>query len=186
LKCAGHYGAFRVSVALDYRWIAGRLANPVADAVKSLAPGVLSESMTRRRLAIALAIPVALFASLFAQTTKSVWTGVYTTAQATRGSELYQRVCSECHGDDLEGREKSPALAGGPFAQRWDGATLNKLFERMQEMPPGDPGARLQPDQYADILAFLLSASDVPAGSEPLVSDKDMLASIKYTSRPPL
>jgi len=140
--------------------------------------------MTRLPLTIAFAVPVALFASLSAQTTKSVWTGVYTTAQATRGADLYQRVCSECHGDDLEGREKSPALAGGPFAERWDGATLKKLFERMQEMPPDDPKARLEPNQYADILAFLLSANDVPAGSQPLVSDKDVLAAIKYTSRP--
>ena len=74
--------------------------------------------------------------------------------------------------------------AGGAFAQRWDGATLKKLFERMQEMPPGDPAARLQPNQYVDLLAFLLSANDVPAGSDPLVSDKDVLAAIKYTSRP--
>src|SRR4029079_519036 len=140
--------------------------------------------MTRRRLAVALVFPVAAFASLFAQPTGSVWTGIYTTEQATRGTDLYNRVCTECHGDDLEGREKSPALAGGPFAQRWDGATLKKLFERMQEMPPGDPSARLQPNQYADVLAFLLSANDVPAGPQPLVSDKDVLATIKYTSRP--
>ena len=140
--------------------------------------------MTRHRLAIALTVLVAVFASLVAQTTTSVWTGVYTTAQATRGTDLYDRVCSECHGDDLEGREKSPALAGGSFAQRWDGATLKKLFERMQEMPPADPAARLQPNQYVDILAFLLSANDVPAGSQPLVSDKDVLAGIIYTSRP--
>ena len=140
--------------------------------------------MNRRRLVIALAIPVAAFASLFAKATESVWTGVYTTAQATRGTDLYNRVCSECHGEDLEGREQSPALAGGSFAQRWDGASLKKLFERMQEMPPGDPGKRLQANQYADVLAFLLSANDVPAGSQPLVSDKDVLAAIIYTSRP--
>src|SRR3954465_10173500 len=144
----------------------------------------MERSMTRLPLTIAFAVPVALCASLFAQTTKSVWTGVYTTAQATRGTDLYQRVCSECHGEDLEGREKSPALAGGSFAQGGDGAKLKKLFERMQEMPPGDPKARLEPNQYADILAFLLSANDVPAGSQALVSDKDALAAIKYTSRP--
>lgn len=140
--------------------------------------------MTRHPLAIALAVPVVVFAPLFAQTTKSVWSGVYTIEQATRGTDLYQRVCSECHGDDLEGRERSPALAGSSFAQRWDGATLKKLFERMQEMPPDDPRKRLQPDQYADVLAFLLNANDVPAGSQPLVSDKDGLAAIKYSSRP--
>src|SRR3954464_6050748 len=140
--------------------------------------------MTRRRLAIVLALPLVVFAPLFAQTTTSVWTGVYTTAQATRGTDLYQRVCSECHGKDLEGREKSPALAGGSFTQQWDGATLKKLFERMQEMPPDNPAARLQPNQYADILAYLLNANEIPAGPQPLVSDKDVLASIKYTSRP--
>src|SRR3954468_12344193 len=140
--------------------------------------------MTRRRIAIALALPITVFASLFAQTTKSVWTGVYTNQQATRGTDLYNRVCSECHGDDLEGREKAPALAGESFAQRWDDATLKKLFERMEEMPPDNPAARLKPDQYVDILAFLLSANDVPTGSQPLVSDKDMLARIRSTSRP--
>ena len=140
--------------------------------------------MTRRRIAITLGLPIAVFASLFAQTTKSVWTGVYTGQQATRGTDLYTRVCSECHGDDLEGREKAPALAGESFAQRWDEATLKKLFERMQEMPPDNPATRLQPKEYVDILAFLLSANDVPAGSQPLVADKDVLATIKYTSRP--
>ncbi len=140
--------------------------------------------MTRHRFDIPLAVFVALSASLFAQTTTSVWRRVYTTAQATRGTDLYNRVCSECHGDDLEGREKAPALAGGSFAQRWDDATLKKLFERIQEMPPDNPAARLKPDQYVDILAFLLSANEVPAGSQPLVADKDVLATIKYTSRP--
>ena len=36
----------------------------------------------------------------------------------------------------------------------------------------------------AALAAFLLSASDVPAGSQPLASDKDVLAAIKYTGRP--
>jgi mono/diheme cytochrome c family protein len=164
LKCAAHYAAFRVSVALDFRFFC--------------------EPMTRRRVATALTVPVLFFAPLFAQTTTSVWTGVYTTAQATRGADLYTRVCSECHGDDLEGRERSPALAGASFGERWDGATLKKLFERMQEMPPGDPAKRLQANQYVDVLAFLLSANDVPAGSQPLVSDKDTLATIIYSTRP--
>ena len=62
---------------------------------------LFSESMTRRRLAIAFAVPVAVFAPLFAQTTTSVWTGVYATQQATRGTDLCQRACSECHGDAL-------------------------------------------------------------------------------------
>ena len=139
--------------------------------------------MNPRRLALSFAAPVAIAGAVFAQATKSVWSGVYTAAQAERGADVYNRVCMDCHGDDLEGREKAPALAGPVFAQRWDGATLKKLFERMQEMPPDRPEARLQTNEYVDILAFLLSANDVPAGSQALVSDKDVLAAIKYTSR---
>jgi S-disulfanyl-L-cysteine oxidoreductase SoxD len=131
------------------------------------------------------ALAFVMFATPFAQATKSVWSGVYTSEQATRGGDLYRIKCSECHGDDLEGRERAPALAGGAFGQRWDGATLKKLFERMEEMPPDDPAARLTAKQYADILAFLLSANNIPAGTAALVADKDELAAIKYSSQRP-
>jgi mono/diheme cytochrome c family protein len=140
---------------------------------------------TMRRLGSALTFAVVMLASAFVQSTKSVWSGVYTSEQAKRGGDLYQSKCAECHGDDLEGRERAPALAGGTFGQRWDGATLKKLFERMEEMPPDDPKARLAAKQYVDILAYLLSANNIPAGTAALVADKDALALIKYTSRRP-
>jgi mono/diheme cytochrome c family protein len=139
----------------------------------------------RRRLVIGLFAASAIggFPPLSAQAPRSVWSGVYTNAQATRGGDLYTRVCMQCHGDDLDGREQAPALAGATFAQRWDGATLKKLFERVAEMPPGDPGQRLPPTQTADVVAFLLSANDIPEGSQPLVADKAALAAILYTSQ---
>jgi len=132
-----------------------------------------------------LAVAVVMLVSASGQSTKSVWNGVYSSEQATRGGDLYRIKCAECHGDDLEGRERAPALAGGAFGQRWDGATLKKLFERMEEMPPDDPAARLAPKQYADLLAFLLSANNIPAGTTALVADKDALAAIKYNSQRP-
>ena len=138
-----------------------------------------------RRLGCALAIALVMFASAFAQATKSVWAGVYTSEQATRGAAVYRSTCAECHGDDLEGRESAPPLAGGAFGQRWDGATLKKLFERVEEMPPDTPAARLTPAQSADVLAFLLSSNKIPAGTTALAADKDALAAIKYTSQRP-
>jgi mono/diheme cytochrome c family protein len=136
----------------------------------------------RSTLALALVMFAWAWAFAFAQSAQSVWAGVYTTEQATRGGELYRGKCAECHGDDLEGRESAPALAGGAFGQRWDGATLKKLFERMEEMPPDNPAARLAPKQSIDVLAFLLSANNFPAGKAALVADKDALAAIKYAS----
>ena len=114
-----------------------------------------------------------------------MWSGVYTTEQATRGEQLYVRSCAECHGDDLEGRERAPALAGVTFNQRWDGAALKKLFDRLEEMPPAKPEARLTSQQYVDVLAFLLSANEIPAGTKPLEADKKALAEITYSSQQP-
>jgi len=135
-------------------------------------------------------LALAVFAGLpsvaaFAQSTKSVWTGIYTPAQAAAGEELYFAGCARCHGDDLAGLERAPALAGGTFNQRWDGANLKKLFEKVEQMPPDDPAARLTPPKSADVLAFLLSANDVPSGTATLAPDKDALAGITYTSQRP-
>ena len=136
-------------------------------------------------LPLGLGLTLVMAAPSPGQSTRTVWTGVYTTAQAVTGADLYAFSCAECHGDDLEGHEKAPALTGGTFAQRWDGATLKKLFEQMEEMPPDDPSTRLPAKQCIDILAFLLSANDVPAGPAPLAADKEVLASITYTSQRP-
>jgi len=140
---------------------------------------------TMKRPGAALALAIVMFASAFAQTTRSVWTGVYTSEQAARGGELYRGKCAECHGADLEGRETAPALAGGVFGQRWDGATLKKLFGAMEDMPPDEPAKRLAPAQLIDVLAFLLSANTIPAGTKALVADKDALAAITYNSQRP-
>jgi S-disulfanyl-L-cysteine oxidoreductase SoxD len=142
--------------------------------------------MPNRSLVTLLVVAnVAGAAAAIAQSARSVWTGVYTTEQAARGEQLYARTCAECHGDDLEGRERAPALAGLTFGQRWDGATLKKLFERLEEMPPAKPEARLTSPQYADVLAFLLNANDIPAGTTPLQPDKKTLADITYTTQAP-
>jgi mono/diheme cytochrome c family protein len=139
---------------------------------------------TLRPYVFAVLLPLAA-GTAGAQTTKSVWSGVYSPAQAAAGEELYMRGCVDCHGPDLEGRERAPALAGGAFAQRWDGATLKKLYELMEDMPPDDPAARLNAGQYTNILAFLLSANNIPAGTQPLAADKTVLAGITYTSQRP-
>src|SRR5712672_1137629 len=59
---------------------------------------------------VALACAVAAAASVTegamaqdAVKTRSVWSGVYTTAQAKRGETLYSAACSHCHGARLNG-----------------------------------------------------------------------------------
>ena len=134
---------------------------------------------------ITLVVAATIATPALGQSARTVWTGVYTTEQSVRGEQLYVRACAECHGEDLEGRERAPALAGVTFNQRWDGAALKKLFERLEEMPPAKPEARLTSQQYIDVLAFLLSSNEMPAGTTPLDTEKKVLADITYTSQRP-
>ncbi len=46
-------------------------------------------------------------------------------------------------------------------------------------MPEGDPGS-LQPEEYADVLAYLLSLNDYPAGDQPLPPDVAVLSTIHF------
>ena len=47
---------------------------------------------------------------------RSIWSGVYTEAQAKRGQALYLDECANCHASNLSGNESAPALIGDDFA----------------------------------------------------------------------
>src|SRR6185369_1108632 len=117
--------------------------------------------------------------TLAASAPKSVWSGVYTREQAAAGEKVYFDHCSTCHGDDMAGIEKAPPLVGAAFRESWHGKSLRKLFERIEGMPPDEPKA-LSADQSVSVLAFLLSASEIPSGSTPLPADRTLLADITF------
>lgn len=101
---------------------------------------------------------------------KTVWDGVYTTAQAERGKFSFQYSCSECHLNDLTGRS-GPPLKGDPFTERWRGDTVDRLFNKIRTTMPADSSSRLRDATYVDILAYLLQANGFPAGSEELEAE---------------
>ncbi len=57
---------------------------------------------------------------------KSVWDGVFSTAQAERGAAAYKTACSECHGNDLAGDGFAPALTGAEFMGNWNDLTRRR------------------------------------------------------------
>ena len=74
---------------------------------------------------------VALHSTVHAQPpTKSVWDGVYTEAQASRGKALYSQECASCHGSELTGGEMAPPLAGGEFMAGWRTMYLRRALAR--------------------------------------------------------
>jgi len=119
------------------------------------------------------------FSALRAQAPRSVWDGVYTDAQAKQGQASYNDKCSSCHGDTLMGGESAPALAGGEFLSNWNGLTLGDLFERIRTtMPQNRPGS-LSRDVNTQILAYVLSVNQFPAGKTDLPAQTEVLKEIK-------
>lgn len=100
--------------------------------------------------------------------TVSVWEGVYTTVQAARGRQAYEKSCANCHRSDLRGAN-GRALVGARFWQDWGEDTLNSLYTAIRStMPRGEAGS-LADETYADIVAYILQANEYPAGSSDLV-----------------
>lgn len=102
---------------------------------------------------------------------KSVWDGVYTAEQATRGGRQFAEHCSECHAPNLSGGE-GPALVGDRFWTTWQESTVQALFDRISKNMPFDDDGKLAgtlPRQtYVDVVAFILSNNGFPTGANPL------------------
>jgi quinoprotein glucose dehydrogenase len=121
----------------------------------------------------------AILAVTAAAATRSVWDGVYTREQADRGKTVYSQECARCHGENLAGGEASPPLTGAEFLSRWNGKTAGALYDLARKtMPTDDPGG-LSTREYADLVAYILSANEFPAGSKELDRDAAALNDIR-------
>ncbi len=106
----------------------------------------------------------------------TVLDGVYSTAQAERGSQKFKETCAACHNID--------EMSGGRFRSSWADQSLGDLFDFVSSaMPQGDPGS-LTPEEYAGVIAFFLSQSGYPAGPTDLPASKDELSKLKVLALP--
>ena len=99
----------------------------------------------------------------------------FTSAQAERGRNAYQRECASCHGPNLSGGDLASALNGNTFSQRWAGRSADQLFTFVHtRMPPARPGG-LGAETDAAIVAFLLQVNGVQPGKSELPSTAQAL-----------
>ena len=135
--------------------------------------------------ALSISLLAAAVVSLCGQPAASVWDGVYSEEQSGRGRALYGKECAGCHGSSLSGGETAPPLTGSAFMANWSGLSVGELFERIRlSMPEGRPGA-LSRQQNADILAYMLSVNQFPAGKTELQKDTDRLKQIRFLVEKP-
>src|ERR1043165_7873780 len=100
---------------------------------------------------------------------RSVWSGVFTEAQAERGKAEYERTCIRCHAANLDGVQDANLLGdfaprfsirGTDFMERWREDTAFSLFTFIKTgMPPRtEPNAKIPEfsDETAmDLVAYL-------------------------------
>lgn len=106
--------------------------------------------------------------------TRSVRSGVYSTAQADRGVRVFESECSLCH---------APAEFGGRIFQlTWNGRDVGTLFTQIRTTMPLDRPGSLPPEQYAAVVAYILRLNGHPDGEQALPVDPQALARIRIES----
>ncbi len=120
----------------------------------------------------------------------SVWDGVFTEAQATRGQAVYEGECAFCHGRRLNGApddpdmRSSPPLARARFLRIWDGRSLATLFEYTRATMPENNPSSLTEQEYVDVIAYMLTVGGMPAGNDELQPDPQSLARVVIQAQP--
>lgn len=105
----------------------------------------------------------------------TIWSGVYTNAEAAYGKELYDEVCYMCHTLD---QWQDPGILTR------HGSTLGGLFAFISDqMPQSEPGS-LYAEDYTAIIAYMLSLNGLPTGNTELPTTYQGLDRIRITQNP--
>ena len=122
------------------------------------------------------ALPVRVIAQSAPSGPQTTMDKVYSTAQAGRGEEKFNQVCTACH--------LVSDLSGSRLREKWEGQSVGDVFDFISNsMPDGDPGS-LTKDEYASIVAYLLKQSGYAAGEGELPTDTAVLSKVKIVPLP--
>jgi mono/diheme cytochrome c family protein len=110
--------------------------------------------------------------------TRTVREGVFSVAQVERGRDSFTWICMDCH-------EIEEFTGVSAYLEEMEGKQLWEIFEYIWAEMPEDNPASLEPDEYADVLAYVLSVYGLPAGDADMPTDRATLEAITLT-RPEL
>ena len=92
---------------------------------------------------------------------RTVWDGVYTDAQAARGTLAFSQSCSNCH--TLAPQGKGP-LTGEKFWEGFAQRTVGDLLTFVRTNMPNGNGGSLPASTYSELVAVILKSNGFPAG----------------------
>ncbi len=128
--------------------------------------------LARRRTTLVVLLFFAVTAPLAAQSgTAASAEGRYTLEQASRGEQVYQRQCGECH--------SIKDHANPDFRFVWNGRAALELFENIRNTMPEETPGSLSRQEYADIVAYMMKMNGMPSGPRPLAPDSASLRSVR-------
>jgi cytochrome c len=130
-----------------------------------------------------------------AQGSRTIWSGIYSEAQARRGEEAYKVECAYCHQPDLSGgffdngTGRAPALAGpkafdSSFLNRWRDQSVGEFIATIAATMPQPKPASLPVQTYIDIATFVMSKNGIPAGPADLPADVEAMQQIAIVPKP--
>src|SRR5215831_1803263 len=108
-------------------------------------------------------------------------TAFFSNAQLTQGRFEYSQKCAVCHGTQLEGGG-APALKGTAFAAQWNGKQLKELYSYVYHNMPLGQASVLPGQDYADIVAYLLSRNGVAGGTEKFTPQSPMQRALELNA----
>jgi cytochrome c len=90
--------------------------------------------------------------------------------QLERGKTVYANTCARCHGDSGQGSGDYPRLVGTPNRMATY-ETAARLHAFVSSEMPGDAPKSLKPEEYWDVVAFLLNENKLLPASTVLGPD---------------
>jgi alcohol dehydrogenase (cytochrome c) len=105
-------------------------------------------------------------------------------AQAARGQIVFSQNCASCHGRNLDNGEFAPAVKGQGFLSHWGSRPVSEFAAYLRaNMPPGRT-SELGKNDYAALVAFLMTANGAPSDATSLPAGPATLGSTRTPGGP--
>jgi len=100
--------------------------------------------------------------------------GLFTEEQAARGRAAFRGTCADCH--------YSSEFRDAQFKFKWGKRTVAELYRDIVENMPDDAPGSLPPQEYVDVVSYILQLNGFPPGARELTGDEAAMRLVTLVS----